>query len=82
MIFNFCKYKNSLGIPGVGVHKHIFGIAMADLLMTIVFGLIISYLFNWSFTITLIVLFILGIILHRIFCVDTTVDKLLKKYLF
>ena len=75
---NFCKYKNILGIPGEGIHKYRFlNMALADILLTLLTSIIISYLFKLSFLITTISLFILGIILHRLFCVRTTIDKLL-----
>jgi len=74
-----CIYKNALGIPGKGVHFHVFGIAIMDVVMTIIGAGILSYIFKWNFLITLIVLFLTGIILHRLFCVKTTVDKLLFK---
>ncbi len=73
-----CKYKDALGKPKTGIHSYrIFNIAIADVIMTIIAALIISYFFKFNFWITLIVLFLLGILLHRIFCVKTTVDKLL-----
>jgi hypothetical protein len=73
---NLCKYKNALGVPGEGIHSYrIFNIAIVDVIMTFIGGLIISYLFNTNLLKTLIVLFILGILLHKIFCVRTTVDK-------
>jgi hypothetical protein len=73
-----CKYKDILGIPNEGVHKYrIFDIAINDVFLTIIVSLIISYIFNINFLLTLIILFLLGIILHRIFCVKTTIDKLL-----
>ena len=73
-----CKYKDVLGKPNTGIHKYrLFGIAIVDLLLTIIAALIISYVFRVSFWITLVVLLILGIILHHLFCVRTTVDKLL-----
>jgi len=75
---DLCKYKNILGKPDQGIHSYrLFNIAIMDVLMTFAVGLIISYVFNKSFMWTCIILFILGIILHRIFCVRTTVDKLL-----
>ena len=75
---NLCKYKNALGIPGEGIHSYrIFNIAIVDVIMTFMGGFLISYLFNTNLLKTLIVLFILGILLHKIFCVRTTVDKLL-----
>ena len=75
---DLCKYKNMLGVPGKGIHSYrVGGIAIADVIMTIIGALIISYLSGWNFIYTLIGLFILGIILHRLFCVRTTIDKLL-----
>jgi hypothetical protein len=74
---DICKYKDSLGIPKVGVHKHYFGVAMFDVVGTIVIGLILSFTFKWNIIITIVILFILGIIAHRLFCVKTTVDKIL-----
>jgi fatty acid desaturase len=73
-----CNYKDLLGKPKSGIHSYrIFNIAIADVIMTIIAALLISYLFNFNFWITLIILFLLGILLHRIFCVKTTIDKLL-----
>jgi hypothetical protein len=73
-----CKYKDALGKPKTGIHSYrIFNIAIADVIMTIIAALIISYFFKFNFWITLILLFLLGILLHRIFCVRTTVDKIL-----
>ena len=75
---NLCKYKNALGIPGKGVHSYrIFNISVVDVLLTIIGAWIIAKIFNWPFLATLIGLFLLGIILHKIFCVKTTIDKLL-----
>ena len=75
---NLCKYKNALGKPGKGIHSYrIFNIAIMDVIMTLIVALILSYLFNIKFIYLSLILFILGIILHRIFCVRTTIDKLL-----
>ena len=75
---NLCKYKNILGQPGKGIHSYrLFGVAIADVIMTIIGAYILSWIFKLSFIKTLIFLFLLGIILHRLFCVRTTVDKLL-----
>jgi len=73
-----CKYKDSLGKPGKGVHKYrIFNIAIVDVILTLIIAGILSYIFKWNFWITLFIFFVLGIILHRIFCVKTTIDKAL-----
>jgi len=75
---DLCKYKNILGVPGQGPHSYrIFNIAIVDVILTIILAYIISYLFKISFVKTSIILFILGILLHRLFCVRTTIDKLL-----
>jgi hypothetical protein len=75
---NLCKYKNILGKPGKGIHSYRFmNIAIMDVLMTIIAAIIISYFSKYSFVYVLIFLFILGIILHKLFCVRTTIDKLL-----
>ena len=76
----FCEHSNILGKPNEGIHKYrIFNIAIADVIFTIIAASIFSWIFKANFWIVLIILFLLGIILHRIFCVRTTVDKLLFK---
>ena len=77
-MYGLCKYRNSLGIPGKGVHKHIFGVAYIDVLSTIVGAFLISFIFpKISVWYILLILFLLGIFLHRLFCVRTTLDKIL-----
>lgn len=74
-----CQYKDIFGKVGKGIHSYrFFNIAIADVLLTI-FAAFIIHLFipKFKFSVILILLFILGIILHRIFCVRTTIDKLL-----
>jgi hypothetical protein len=73
-----CPYKYIFGEPNKGVHSHrIFDLAIVDILGTIVVAYGISQYFNKDFKEILLVLFLLGIILHRLFCVRTTVDKFL-----
>jgi uncharacterized membrane protein len=75
---DLCKYKNALGVPKKGIHSYrLFGVAIADVIMTIIGAYIISYFFKTSFLYTTISLFGLGIVLHRLFCVRTTLDKAL-----
>jgi len=75
---NLSKYKNALGIPKQGLHSYrFFGVAIVDVLMTIIAAKIISYYYKISFFYTCIFLFVLGIILHRLFSVRTTIDKVL-----
>lgn len=74
----FSKYKNIFGKPKEGPHSYrIMNIAMVDVLFTILFGVIIAYFGKYKLWIVLLVLFTLGILAHRLFCVRTTIDRFL-----
>ena len=75
----FCKYQNIFGKPNTGAHSiRFFDIAIIDVILTIVFAYLINLFYpKYGFQKKLITLFILGIILHRLFCVRTKIDKLL-----
>lgn len=79
-MWKLCKYKNALGIPGKGLHSYrIFNIAIVDVLLTFLGARLIQMFImpeNRYITV-LTVLFLIGIILHRMFCVRTTIDKLI-----
>lgn len=79
-----CQYSNIFGNPGKGVHAYrIFNIAIVDLILTFFGTYIIYYLVNKyynkniSFWIYFLVIFIIGIMMHRLFCVRTTIDRLM-----
>ena len=77
---SFCKYKNIFGEPNTGLHSYrIFDIAVVDAASTIILAVILSYFLKINFLIVLFALFILGIIMHHLFCVRTTIDKLIFK---
>lgn len=74
-----CKYKNILGVPGKGTHaRRFFGFAFWDIFLTIIASVIIAWLTKKSFVIILPSLFLIGVFLQWLFCVDTTFMKLLK----
>jgi fatty acid desaturase len=78
MSLNLCKYKNLFGKPGEGIRKYrILDIAIFDTAVVIIIGLLFSYFTGYNIWVTLAVLFISGIIVHRMFCVRSGVDKLL-----
>jgi len=78
MTTNLCKYKNLFGKPEEGIRKYrIFNIAIMDTAVVIIIAILFSYFTGYNIWITLVVLFISGIIAHRLFCVRTGVDKLL-----
>jgi len=69
-----CKYKSILGNPGVGVHSYrLFNISVVDVALTVLLAYLLSVWKRWTFWKTFIGLFVLGEILHYIFCVDTAV---------
>ena len=73
-----CKYKDFFGKPSEGVHNiRLFNLAIIDIISTIIGGLIIAKYFNYDKYKVIGILFLIGIIAHRIFCVRTTIDKLL-----
>jgi len=75
---NLCKYKNLFGKPGEGIRKYrFFDIAIFDTAVVILIGILISHYTGYNIWLTLAVLFVSGIIVHRMFCVRTGVDKLL-----
>ena len=78
MAFGLCKYKNLFGEPNTGWRKYrIFNIALFDTIFVIIIGLLISHFSGYPLWIVLLILFVTGIIAHRLFCVRTGVDKLL-----
>jgi uncharacterized membrane protein len=74
-----CKYKEIFGKVGEGIHSYRFlNIAIMDVLFTIIGAFIIKlFIPNYNIIFILLFLFLLGIFLHHIFCVRTTIDKLL-----
>lgn len=76
---NLCQYKNIFGKPNEGVHRfRILDLAIFDVLLTILLGLLLSKLFKISTLSGIVIAFGLGIIFHKIFCVETTLNKMLK----
>lgn len=78
MDYSLCKHKEIFGKATKGVHSYrILDIAVVDFVGTIVVAWGISKYYNIDIKQVLFISFLLGIILHRLFCVRTTVDKLL-----
>jgi hypothetical protein len=74
-----CKYNNIFGKVNTGVHSvRIWNLAIVDIAVVFVIASIIkSYFPHYNYTNILVILFVAGIVMHRLFCVRTTVDKLL-----
>ena len=73
-----CRYADALGRPGEGAHApRLLGLAVVDVLLTIILAACVAHLMHFSFPFTLLCCFAAGIAAHRLFCVRTTVDKAL-----
>lgn len=71
-----CPFKDILGKPGEGIHSaRIGGIALFDTLATIVGAYFIQKTFypETSYFKVLLIFFIIGELLHVLFCVRTTI---------
>ena len=78
MSCHFPKYTNLFGKIKEGPHSYrIFDVAIVDVVATIIGGFAISYFGHFTLWKVLAILFLSGILLHRLFCVRTTVDKLI-----
>lgn len=72
-----CRYKDIAGKPNEGVHKYrVANIAIVDLGLTVVGVFLLSRLIGWSFWILMICALVISVFVHRLFCVDTTLTKI------
>jgi len=76
-----CSYRNSLGVPGEGIHTHVGGIAIADVIATFIGAWLIARFTVWKLLPTTIGFFILGVVLHHLLFVKTTFGKLVDDYI-
>ena len=74
-----CKYKDIFGKVGEGIHSfRICNIAVVDVALTVLAAYCIHLIYpSCRFSIILLLLFLLGIAMHRLFCVRTPIDKFL-----
>ena len=73
-----CNYKDFFGEARTGVHSYRFmDIALFDLILTLIVAYILSQVTQSSFWKLTLSLFLLGIFLHWVFCVPTTINQLL-----
>lgn len=73
-----CKYRHIFGIEKRGVHAVRFmNLAMIDVALTVIGAWLLARSFRWSFGWALLGLFAMAVCLHRIFCVNTTINKII-----
>ena len=74
-----CKYKDIFGKPKKGLHSiRMFDIAIIDMLGTLGVSYFISQYFEINFIVVFIGMLIFSVIIHKLFCVETTLTKLFK----
>ena len=67
-----CQYKNIFGAPGTGVHAtRIGGFAAVDVALTLILIVIIAAITGASLIATTVVVGLLAVLLHYLFCVQT-----------
>ena len=73
-----CAYKDIFGKPGTGAHSYRFmGFAIVDVALTVLVAMLTAWAFGIPLVWSLVGWFLAGIFLHWLFCVRTTVDKLI-----
>ena len=73
-----CAYKHVFGREGEGIHSlRLFGVAIIDVAGTVLAAFALSRAFKINVAWTLIGLFIVAIVVHRAFCVNTAVNRVL-----
>lgn len=74
----FAKHSNVFGEPKTGFHAfRIMDIAAFDLLGTAAISGLISYSLDFSFLLVFLIFMVLAIAFHRLFCVNTTINKII-----
>jgi hypothetical protein len=85
-MFGLEKHRNMFGAPEMGIHKHrLLGVAVVDVVATLLVAAVVAFgvAFHTArpllpiMGVSAALCFLLGVILHRLFNVRTTVDKLL-----
>ena len=72
-----CEYKDIAGTPNEGIHSYrIFGLAAVDVTGTLGIAYIIHRYTSIGFPTAALFLLLSSLIVHKLFCVDTTLTKL------
>jgi len=74
----FKKYKDLFGKPGTGVHQYkIFDVIIVDNLINLILSILMKYFMNIPFELSIIIVYILGLLFHYLFGVQTESMKYL-----
>lgn len=75
-----CTFKDAFGKPREGIRSiRVLDIAAIDLVLTIIAAYVISkYIYDGKHTVKIfIILILLSIVLHKLFCVKTTINNII-----
>jgi hypothetical protein len=73
----FCKYRHIFGIEKEGVHQYrLLNVAIVDTVLTMLFAFALALYFKVSFLFVFFILLVIATLLHRLFCVETTLTKI------
>ena len=79
----YCPFKHYQKLFGnVGDRKRFLNIPILDNVVTIISCIFISYIFSIPFPLVIIFMYILGIIIHSLFCVRTDSINYLSRFNF
>jgi len=71
----FKEYRHIFGKENEGIHSYRFlNYALMDVIFTLIGAIILSYFLKIHFLPIFIFLILLGILLHYLFCVETTLN--------
>ena len=70
---SLCKYRDLFGTPMTGAHSYRFmDASIIDYVLTLLLAFLFSKLTKIPLVISTIIMFIIGILLHLVFCVETS----------
>lgn len=73
-----CPYRHMFGEERKGFHSlRLFDVAFGDVVLTLLLSFLISYALKTNITTTTIIVFVLGVIFHRIFCVNSKINMMI-----
>lgn len=69
-----CAFRHVFGRERQGFHSvRVADVAVLDVIGTVAIGLVLAWWRGWHVGTTLLTLFLLSVLLHWLFCVDTKV---------
>lgn len=75
---SLCKYHDVFGKEKTGIHSIRFlNVAIVDMLFTMIAACLIALYFDQNVFLVFFCLMILAVLMHRLFCVNSTINTFL-----